>query len=310
MQQKYRIAVLGIGGVGGFIGGKLAAAFSPSADKEVIFIARGAHAQAIRERGLQLITDEGEMLVRPDQVVEDPAALGPVDLLLCCTKAYDLENSLKALAASVTADTLILPLLNGVDHSEQVKAIFPAAKVLEGCIYVVSKITAPGAVQQKGAFYALHFGGDTALAAEMNDLLALLQQANIHALIEADIRSRLWSKFAFISPLATYTSAHNISVGKILESEEHKAAIRDLMNELVALAGSLDIQLAAGTADNNFGVMEKLPYEATSSMQADFAAHKATELETLTGFVVRKAAGQGMPLAAYDRMYQLLRARQ
>lgn len=310
MQKKFKIAVLGIGGVGGFVGGKLAAAYSGSAHTEVIFIARGSNAQAIRENGLALTTHGGEMTVRPDVVSDDPSSIGEIDLLLCCTKAYDLEQSVGALVSCITPTTLVLPLLNGADITERLRAVLPAARVLHGCIYLVAKLTSPGAVLQRGEFYSLHFGGDIAWAAEINHVLELFRNAGVNAVLEEDIHGKVWSKFSFISPIATYTSAHDISIGKILESEEHSTAIRRLMSELMALAAAQNVDLPADTIEKNFTVMAKLPYETTSSMHADFAANRSTELETLTGVVVRKAAEKGLVLDAYTGIYGLLRERQ
>lgn len=310
MQKKYRIAVVGIGGVGGFLGGKLAAAYSGRQDTEVIFIARGDNAAAIRENGLKLITSSGEISVMPDSVTDSAGIAGEIDLLLCCTKTYDLENSLGALSAFITSNTLILPLFNGVDNTEKIQLLFPGAKVLQGCIYLVSKLTAPGVVQQRGEFHAVHFGGNEMLTTEMKQLADLLIKADINAMQENDIREKVWAKFSFISPIATYTSAHNISIGKILESNEHTTSLKKLMTELTTLAGALNIGLPKDCIEKNFQVMEKLPYEATSSMQLDFANGKHTELETLTGSVVRKAKEQDVQLDAYTDMYELLRGRQ
>ncbi len=308
--NKYRIAILGIGGVGGFLGGKLAAAYSNSSETEIIFIARGSNAQAIKENGLKLITAAGEMIVLPDNIVEDTNLNGEIDLLICCTKTYDLENSIRALSPAITPDTIILPLLNGVDSTETVQLLVPDAKVLQGCIYLVSKLIAPGIVQQRGEFYSLHFGGDKKLAAEMQKLQDIFEKASINAVLENSIHEKVWSKFSFISPIATYTSAYNISIGKILESNEQTNSLKKLMAELITVAKKLNINLPADSIEKNFLVMAKLPYETTSSMHADFANNKPTELETLTGSVVGKATEQGIHLESYPEMYQLLRERQ
>ena len=309
MQKKYRVAVLGIGGVGGFIGGKLAAAYSPSADTEIIFIARGSNAQAIKENGLKLITPAGETIIRSDIVTDDANQIGAIDLLVCCTKTYDLENSISAIASCITPNTIILPLLNGADNTERLQALLPGAKVLYGCIYLVSKIIAPGTVQQRGEFYSLHFGGDKTWLMEMQKLQELFTHAGINAVPEENIHEKIWTKFSFISPIATYTSAHDISIGKILENEEHTASLKKLMTELVTLAKSLNINLPADSVEKNFTTMAKLPYETTSSMHADFANKKPTELETLTGYVVWKAVEKGLQLDAYADVYKLLRKR-
>lgn len=309
MQNKFRIAILGIGGVGGFIGGKLTAAYNNATDVELIFIARGANAQAIKENGLHLITHTEEITAHPHTITDNPADLRDINLLICCTKTYDLENSIRTLAPAITPNTLILPLLNGVDSTEVIQAVVPHAKVLQGCIYIVSKLTAPGTVQQRGEFHSLHFGGDKAWAAEMDHLLHLFQNAGITTTLENNIHEKVWSKFSFISPIATYTSAQNISIGRILESPEHTTAITTLMTELQTLAQSLHINLPPDTTDRNFATMRKLPYETTSSMHADFTANKSTELEQLTGYVVNKATVQSLSLNSYPAMYKLLRSR-
>ncbi len=306
MQKKFRIAILGIGGVGGFIGGKLAAAYSHSKEIEIIFIVRGSNAEAIKENGLKLITPTEELIVRPDLVADDINSIGDIDLLICCTKTYDLEKSVKALKSSISPHTLILPLLNGIDSTEKIQSIVPDSKVLQGCIYLVSKIIAPSTVQQRGEFYSVHFGGDKAFEAEYPKLIDLFSKANINAVYEENILQKIWSKFSFISPIATYTSAYNISIGKILESDEHTTYIKKLMEEILLLATSLNINMPSDTIEKNFQVMGRLPYETTSSMQADFTAHKPTELETLTGVVVRKASEAGIVLDSYSEMYKLL----
>jgi 2-dehydropantoate 2-reductase len=310
MAKKYTIAILGIGGVGGFIGGKLAEAYSNSKNVEVIFVSRGSNAQAIKEKGLRLVTAQGETTVRPDDVVVDPGAIGEIDILIVCTKAYDLEKSISSLSSSITPETVILPLLNGVESTEVLQSLQPEARVLYGCIYLVSKLMAPGVVQQRGEYYSLHFGGDKKTAPDTALLLRLLEKANINAVLEENIRDKVWSKFSFISPVATYTAGNKISIGKILESEEHTAALKKLMTEFAAVAKALNVHLPADTIERNFLVMEKLPRETTSSMEADFANNRLTELETLTGFVVRKAKEQGIPLELYTDMYHRLRVRQ
>lgn len=309
MQRKHRIAVLGIGGVGGFIGAKLAAAYRNTEDVEVLFIARGENARVIKEQGLRLKDPSGELVVRPDRIVEDLGSAGAIDLLLCCTKSYDLESSIRALSASLTPDTIILPLLNGIDAAERIRSVQPGAKVLQGCIYIVSKRMAPGIVQQSGEFHSLHLGGDGIAPREAEYLTGLFQRAGVNAVWEENIREKIWAKFSFISPLATYTSAHIVTIGEILGGGEHVNALEKLMLDLGALAQRLNVHLAGDFVEKNFAVMRQLPAAATSSMQADFANGRPTELETLTGVVVKKAAEHSIRLNAYPELYELLQGR-
>lgn len=306
MTTKFRIAILGIGGVGGFIGGRLAACYGGGGAVEVIFIARGENLEAIKNNGLHLTTSYGEDVVHPDIVTSDVCGIDPVDMLICCTKTYGLDESLAAVRSLVNENTVILPLLNGVDNAERVAAIFPQAKVLHGVIYIVSKLVAPGVVQQKGEFHAVHTGSDSIPADELGFIHEVLDQAGINHIPEKNIVEKIWSKFSFISPVASYTSAYNISIGQILEDAAHSHAVTQLMNEVIQLSGRTGIQLPADTIAKNFEVMKKLPYEATSSMQADFAAGRKTELEKLTGYVVKQAAAYGLVLPGYAVPYELL----
>ncbi len=306
MSNKFRIAVIGMGGVGGFVGGKLAARFQGSDKVEIIFIARGANLEAIRVNGLKLVTGETEMIVYPDIVTDTPQGLGPIDLILCCTKTYHLEESVRSFAHNITAETLILPLFNGVDHAQKIRDIFPEATVLDGCIYIVSKLLSPGVIKQSGNFYSLHFGSSTLSSERSSFLDKLFSDADIPAVNEKDIEQRLWNKFLFISPIATYTTALNISIGRILESPEHSSALKELMAEIILLAQKKGISLPADTIAANFEVMAKLPYEATSSMQHDFTNGRQTEVEALTGYIVREARQFDLSLKKYETFYQQL----
>lgn len=123
-----KIAIAGIGGVGGYFGGWLAKHYENS-DVEIYFIARGENETAIRDHGLQLETTSGNFTAHPKKVSADPNEIGPVDLLLCCTKTYDLEESIARLRPCITRDTVILPLQNGVDSRERIHKIFPEQEV-------------------------------------------------------------------------------------------------------------------------------------------------------------------------------------
>src|SRR6185295_12150670 len=138
--NKIRIGILGIGAVGGYFGGLLADKYEDSNEVEVIFIARPSSEKVIKEKGLQLATSAGEKTVHPTLVTSEAYNIPLLDLLICAVKSYDLEDSLKPLGDCITAETTILPLLNGVDASERIKAICPNSQVLEGCCYLMCRL--------------------------------------------------------------------------------------------------------------------------------------------------------------------------
>jgi 2-dehydropantoate 2-reductase len=114
-----RIGIIGIGGIGGFFGGKLARAYGQSGIHEIIFIARGEHLKAIQQNGLQLFTRDGDYLARPTVATDNPAEAGIFDLVLFCVKSYALENVAREFHSTITSDSVVIPLLNGVNITER-----------------------------------------------------------------------------------------------------------------------------------------------------------------------------------------------
>jgi 2-dehydropantoate 2-reductase len=155
--MKTRIGILGLGGVGGYLGGLLAKAYSKSNSIEIIFIARGETLKVVAESGLRIISDEEEMTVYPDLVSYNPEIIGKLDYLICATKTYDIEDSLLSIKKAITKNTVILPLYNGVDAPERISTLFPDNEVLQGCVYIVSMIAAPGVIKKVGPFEKLYF---------------------------------------------------------------------------------------------------------------------------------------------------------
>ena len=138
-----RIAVVGTGGIGAPLGASLAIA-----GHDVVFVARGAHLAAMRENGLRVEGDRGETLVRPVQATDDPAAIGPVDLVLFCVKLWDVETTGEQIRPMIGAETVAIPLQNGVDASERLQPILGSEHVVGGVALVTGSIVAPGVIRQ------------------------------------------------------------------------------------------------------------------------------------------------------------------
>ncbi|WP_347157308.1 ketopantoate reductase family protein [Pontibacter chitinilyticus] len=305
-KETFRILVLGIGGVGGYFGGKLAARYAGDAAVEVGFFARGAHAARIAEGGLQLQTTQGDLVAHPAYVTYDPTALQPVDLLICCVKSYDLEESLQRVQPAIGKSTIILPLLNGVDAPARIAQLFPEAQIWEGCVYVVARLAAPGVVKESGGIGRLYFGAADAAEAKLRQVEHIFQAADFQAEIALDIQQTIWTKFLFISAVATATSYLDTSMGAIVAQPEQKQLLQALLEELQAVARAKGILLPNDLLPTMLSRMASLPYEATSSMHSDFQKGGKTELESLTGYVVREGQRLQVPVPTYARLYAAL----
>lgn len=309
VKKKIKIAILGMGGVGGYIGGMLAAHFHASAKVEIIFIARGESLEVIRERGLTLVTNEKEIVARPDNISDKPDEIGKIDLLICCVKSYDLEKSLHVFKHCITDKTIILPLLNGIDAAERIAKLYPLAEIWEACIYIVSKQTAPGFVKQSGELKQLYFGSSKGLTARMNEISNFFNDAGIDSAVAEDISSVIWRKFLFISPLASLTSALDVNIGTIVSNPDYKQTLLGLINELTAIALAKGIILTRQDVNNTIERFLKLPHDSTTSMHNDFKKGNKAEVDSLTGMVVKIGQDLKIDTPLYDGLLEKLKTK-
>ena len=304
VKSKFRIAVVGIGGVGGFIGGKLAARFAVSDAVEVSLAARGANEQAIRADGLKLVTTAGEQLVKPELVSANE--IGAPDLLILCTKEYDLEETVSALKGSIGARTAILPLLNGVDTRERIARVLPEAEIWQGCIYIISRLAAPGVVEESGNICLVYFGNGNERDEKSSLVESLFREAGIDAHFAEDIEAKIWEKFIFISALAASTSYLDSKTRAIMGNPESKKLFDDLLAEIKLLARAKNIPFSEDAVRQSVDKLNKLPVEATSSMHADFSRGHHAELRSLVGYVVDEARRLDVKTPVYDKVYAAL----
>ena len=305
MPSKTNIAILGLGAVGGYYGGRLASYYSK--ENRIIFFARGENEKAIRMNGLKLISDEEEQIIHPSILTNNAAAVGPVDLIIICVKSFDLEKSLESIKPCIDNKTIILPLLNGVDAPERIKIILPETEVWDGCVYLVSRLIAPGVVKVSGAINHLYFGSRNASKEKLKQVENIFTSANIKATLSENITGTVWEKFLFISPLATATSYFNLSVGSILKNNENKEILLKLISELKNVTAANDIILPQDIIEKTINKITSLPFETTSSMHSDFQKGNKTEVDSLTGYVTWLGRKLNIATPVYDTILNALK---
>ncbi|MGB4847316.1 MAG: 2-dehydropantoate 2-reductase [Saprospiraceae bacterium] len=304
-----KIAISGIGGLGGFFGGLLAKQYKDYKDVEIIFLSRGENEKAIRQNGLQVLTVKGNFTAYPKLITSDASLIGKVDLLICCTKRYDLAENMIECSPCVNEHTIILPLLNGVDSRELIETIFPKNLVLDGCVYLVARLTEPGIVMETGNISKLFFGSANNSDQRLNNFLSVFKEAGIDATLTPYIEQVIWEKFSFISPIATLTSFLDCNIGEIVADQAKKEFLRLLLSELTSVSRENGILLPADIYQVTIDRMAKLPVDSTSSMHSDFKKGNRTELESLTGYIIRQAALNDLSVPTYTMMYESLRNR-
>lgn len=299
-----RIAISGIGAVGGYYGGMLAREYQNSPEVEIYFISRGENMRVIKEKGLEIRTSDGSFVVHPKVITDQPENIGEVDFLLCCTKSYDLKDNLSHLAPVIGEKTVVVPFLNGADIAEQIEAVLPAHEVWQGCVYIGARLLEPGVIGKYSAKERLFFGSEKGNEVQQKQLLDLLVKAGINAFNPEEITLRIWKKFFMISTAATITSYYDKPIDEVVR--ENYDTFRLLCVELKNVASAKGIQFDDDIIDTTLETQKMMPPGSITSMHHDFKQGKNTELENLTGYVVNEARKLNIATPTYNEMYKKL----
>lgn len=304
-----KIAVSGIGGVGGYYGGLLAREFDHSKTVQVYFISRGENLKKIKTEGLKLKTQfQGDFTVRPFMATDNAAEIGEVDYLICATKSYDLEENIRQLKPCIGANTNIIPLLNGADITDRIQSVVPEASVWYGCTYIISRIPEPGLiVETTNPKEMLQFGSPTASKEKQKLLLNIFHKAGINAVNPENIIEYIWRKYSFISTAALCTSYYNSNYGDVREN--HLEVFSGMVGEILQAAQCNGITLPQSLVDDTVATIRRYPGEATTSMHVDFMNHRQVEIETLGGYTLSLAKKHGITLPLHEKIINELRKR-
>lgn len=297
-----KIAVMGSGGVGGYFGAKLARAGS-----DVTFIARGAHLAAMRAGGLRVKSQLGDIHIEAPKVTDDPAGVGPVDLVLFGVKLWDTETAARATLPLVGPNTGVVSFQNGVQKDELLRSILGETAVIGGVCYIAATIAAPGVIEHGGTMQRLVFGElDGKPSARTSDFLAACKAAGIDAEVSADIRRTTWEKFVFLVGLSATTATMRAPVGEVRSHPRTRAMLLEAMREVVAVGRAEGVALAKDFADNRLAFCDGLPPGMNASMRNDLERGNRLEVQWLSGDVVARGERLGVPTPVNRTVYDIL----
>jgi len=299
-----KAAIIGIGGIGGYYGGKLAAKYAGSGEHQIIFIARGEHLNAIRKQGLQLITVEGDLTAVPALATDNPRDAGLFDLVLFCVKSYGLEAAASQIKDNIHDETVIIPILNGVNMAERLKAVLPKGRILGGCVYISARIESPGVVRQVGGSCQFIFGPDQAADVETyRPIEAFLREAGIKAELVNQIALPLWTKYIFIDPLAGMTSMTGKPFGAILDNPIDRTMLAGLMQEVELVARAQGVSLPEDIVQATAAKVASFPPATKTSMLLDFEKGQPVELDIFMGYMVAAGKKLGITVPLHEKVY-------
>jgi 2-dehydropantoate 2-reductase len=291
-----RLVVLGTGAVGGYFGGRLAAA-----GEDVFFLARGAHLAALRERGLVC---EGRTPFSVRVAASDRAAdAGRADVLLVCVKAYDTREAAEPCRAIVAPDGIVVTLQNGLGNVETLSEIFGADRVVSGVARVGAEVVAPGRIA--------HAAGGLVILGPPSPRVEALRgrfaRAGVACEVTADIRQAIWEKLLANAVFNVIGAAHGIDLGELVDGPLRPTAERAI-EELLAVARAKGIEIRPSTIDGCWDWCRRHPTFPTSTQQ-DVARGRRTEWEALSGALVAEARASGVAVPTHESLCALLRRR-
>ena len=277
-----RIAIVGSGGLGGYFGGRLAAA-----GVDVAFLARGAHLEALRTGGLRIESPNGNLHLPHVSASDDASTVGPVDVVFFTVKLYDTESAIPLLPPLIGADTVVIPFQNGVESVRMLSRAVDRRHLAAGTAYVQASIAEPGVIRHM-TLDRLIFGElDGARTPRLERLFEVCRDAGVSPRLTDQIEVEIWSKFVHLSVLSGMTSVTRSPVGPLRDDPDLLAMWQAALVETIAVARAKGIALPRSLFDELITLLEGLPAQAGSSMLQDLDRHRRLELPWLSGAVVR-----------------------
>lgn len=294
-----KFAIFGTGGVGGYFGGRLA-----QAGQDVTFIARGAHLAAIQESGLRIESISGDFHIQPAKATDSPQAVGTVDAVLLATKGFHLASAIGQMAPLIGADTIILPLLNGMEHMDVLHKHF-GSHLIGGFCRLSVFIAAPGHIKHVGVPPYIAFGElDNSKSWRIESLYEIFSSSKgVTAEVPVDITAAMWEKFIFISGTSGIGALTRQPVGEYRVHPESRAMLIAAMEETAAVARARGADIPPNFVEETMQRIDNLPPQMLASMQKDMMEGRPSELDEQTGAVIRMGRAVGVPTPTHEKIH-------
>jgi len=294
--------VIGVGGVGGYFGGKIALS-----GQQVSMLARGKHLEVIQQNGLKVQSIAGDFTIRPYLATDTIAAIGAADLILICTKSWQVQDAAQCITPLLKASSVVIPLQNGADNVAKLLTVLEPKHVVGGLCKIYSKIEAPGIISHFGHDPEVIFGelhGE--ISPRMASIKAVFDTAGFRATIPSDIQVAIWTKFMFIATVSGLGAITRATLGEMYAYQGTRELLQQLATEIYTIGKAKGVQLPDDAAEKCMHFISKQPYNATASTQRDIMAGRPSELENFNGYLVAQGERLGIPTPAHHFVYTSL----
>jgi 2-dehydropantoate 2-reductase len=298
-----RIGVMAAGAVGGYFGGRLAAA-----GHEVVFFARGSNLAALRRNGLTIESVNGDLHLPKVDATDDPKTVAPVDIVLFAVKLWDTEAAGELTRPIVGPGTRVVTFQNGVDAVERLAPILGADNVVGGTAAIATVIAAPGVIKHTSDFAQLRCGRvDGRPDAKLSAFTDAAKAAGIDITLTDAIEVDRWKKFVFLVGLSGMTGATREPLGKILADPDTKAMFQAVMQEVIDVGRAKGVALPSDFAEDRMRYAATTPFGFKASLLHDLERGNRIEIDWLAGRVAALGRELGVPVPMNSAIYALLK---
>ena len=298
-----RIAVFGAGGIGGYLGARLA-----QVGEDVTLIARGAHLSAIRRDGLRVDSTKGDFVMRPALATDDPTEVGSVDVVILGVKAWQVVEAVDAIRPMIGPETAVVPVQNGVDAPSQVAEALGREHVLIGLCYIRGRIVGPGHIRHTVEVEPNVYLGemDNARSRRLEQLREAFERSNMSVVVPEDIHVALWEKLVAAGTFAGLGAVTRMPIGVWRSLPQTRKMSEQGGHEAVKVAQACGINLSADYVEYLKGVRDRFAPDYSPSLQQDIIDGRPSELEVWFGTVVRLGREVGVETPVNEFIYNTL----
>ncbi len=301
------ICVYGVGGVGGYVGGLLTHALINNSDTNITFIDRGEHLKQIKSNGLILDTEGQQLICKPHKASHSVEGCPVFDIVIIAVKSYDLDSVCNSLKSVCSENTVILPLLNGIDIHSRIRKILLKPVIIPACIYVGTYIEKPGTVKQKGGDGKIILGPDNNRSDFNYDRIKeFFDKNNVNYEWHDDPHVKIWEKFIFIASFGLVGSYSNKPVNEIIANVKLKNFVLNIMSEIFNIGCIKGIELPEDIIEKTFQKAMSFPPDTKTSYQRDYHNAAKNEGDIFGGAILRLGKEHGVYTPVTGYMYRHL----
>ena len=296
------ILIFGIGGVGGYFGGKLA-----KAGYNLSMIARGKHLEAIKKNGLEVESINGDFKVKPKLATNNLAEVSTPDLVILGVKSWQIKEVAQQILPIISSETMVLPLQNGANNVDKLLEILPKQNILAGLCHLISFVEKPGKIKHLAFEPKITFGEpDNSKSERIQNLKTVFDKAGISNSNPENIQLEIWKKFLFIATISGLGGLTRVAIDKIRESEYLYGLLEKTAQEIKLVANAKGVPLAQQHLEKVFEIIQNQPPGTTASTQRDIMAGRPSELENFNGFIVKEGQRLGIATPVNKMIYECL----